>query len=84
MIIERRTALNFLREGMQALLGALAKRLNENGIFVSHCHEGAWRPPDEPHHYTKHWFEENGWAIWDGSPGVKPTGRVAWLLTTTG
>jgi hypothetical protein len=84
VIIERLTAqLDFNRD-IGVVLGALAKRLDRNGIFVSHCHDGAWKPPAEPRHFTKPWFAENGWTIWNGSPSAKPAGQVAWLFTSTG
>ena len=84
VIIERRTAQTFFNHDIGAVLDALAKRLNQNGILFSHCHDGAWKPPARPRHYTELWFQENGWAIWDGSSGRKPPGRVAWLFTSTG
>jgi SAM-dependent methyltransferase len=84
VIVERRTAQIYSTYDMGAVLGALAKRLNQNGILVSHCHDGAWRPPAKPRHHTSLWFQESGWAIWNGSPDPKPAGQVAWLSTTTG
>lgn len=84
VIIERRTAQIFLSHDIGALLGALAMRLTPDGVFFSHSHDGAWKPPAKRRHFTKPWFEQNGWTIWDGSPGRKPAGRVAWLFTSTG
>jgi SAM-dependent methyltransferase len=84
VIIERRTAQIFLNRDIGAVLGALAKRLGQDGILLSHCHDGAWKPPAEPRHFSKSWFRENGWTIWNGSPVRKPPGRVAWLFTSTG
>jgi len=84
VIIERRTAQNYFSHDIGAVLSALAGRLTEDGIFFSHCHDGAWKPPAEPRHYTESWFREAGWPIWDGSLGRKPSGRVAWLFTSTG
>lgn len=83
VIIERRTAQLFSQD-MGAILHALGKRLGQEGIFLSHCHDGAWRPPAAPRHFTKSWFQENRWTIWNGGSRRKPPGRVAWLLTTTG
>lgn len=84
VIIERRTAQLFGNSGIGEVLGALAKRLNQDGIFLSHCHDGGWRPPAEPRHYTTAWFEENQWTIWNGSPDGKPRGQVAWPEMSTG
>jgi hypothetical protein len=83
-IIERRTAQTLLRDSMDAALTALAARMGPNGIFLSHCHDGGWKPPAQPRHFTAAWFRRNRWVIWNGSPGRKPPGRVAWLVTSTG
>ena len=84
VIIERLTAQNYHTHGIGTVLNALAQRLSENGIFLSHCHDGAWRPPAEPRHYSGQWFREAGWTIWNGHPERKPTGRFAWLVSSTG
>jgi len=83
VVIERRTAQLFVTQGLDEVLAALAARLDENGIFVSHCHDGAWKPPAHPRHYTREWFVDHRWNLWNGV-GKKPAGRVAWLQTTTG
>ncbi len=84
VIIERRTAQIYFNRDIEAVLGALTIRLGQDGILLSHCHDGAWEPPAEPRHFTKSWFQQNRWTIWNGGPGRKPPGRVAWLLTSTG
>lgn len=84
VIIERRTAQIFPSDNRGAVLSALAARLGSNGIFLSHSHDGGWKPPAEPRHFTEAWFRENQWVIWNGSRGRKPPGRVAWLITSTG
>jgi hypothetical protein len=84
VIIERLTVQNYFTHDMGSVLNILAKRLSEDGIFISHCHDGAWKPPAKPRHYTESWFREAGWAIWSGGSGRKPPGRVAWFLSSTG
>jgi hypothetical protein len=84
VVIERRTAQLFFGQNMAGVLDAMAKRLSENGIFLTHCHDGAWRPPAEPRHFPETWFEETGRTLWRGGPGRKPPGRVAWPVTSTG
>jgi hypothetical protein len=84
VIIERRTAQIYFNSVLGGVLGALAIRLGQDGILLSHCHDCAWKPPAEPRHFTKSWFQQNRWAIWNGGPGRKPSGRVAWLFTSTG
>jgi SAM-dependent methyltransferase len=77
VIIERSTAQLFADR--DAVLGALAKRLAPNGIFLSHSHDARWRPPAPRQHLTASWFRQNGWTIWNGWPAPKPPGRVVWL-----
>jgi hypothetical protein len=84
VIIERSTAQGYFDRDIEAVLGALERRLSQGGIFFSHCHDGGWRPPAEPRHFTEPWFRENEWTFWNGGPGRKPPGRVAWLITSTG
>lgn len=84
VIIERLTAQNYFDRDLGAVLGALARRLGPEGIFLSHCHDGGWKPPAQPRHFTKQWFQDNEWIIWNGAPSQKPRGQVAWLFTTTG
>ena len=84
VIIERRTAQLYFNSNIEGVLGALTMRLGQDGIFLSHCHDGGWMPPAEPLHFTKSWFQQNRWDIWNGGPGRKPSGRVAWLFTSTG
>jgi Methyltransferase domain len=83
VVIERRTAQNYFTHDLGAVLSVLANRLSKDGIFFSHCHDGAWKPPDRPRHYSEAWFRDSAWTIWNGS-GRKPPGRVAWLLRSTG
>lgn len=84
VIIERRTAQLYFSHDIGPVLGELAKRLGQDGILLSHCHDGGWKPPAEPRHFTQPWFQQNRWTIWNGGPGRKPPGRVAWLFTSTG
>jgi hypothetical protein len=84
VIIERLTAQNYFTRDIGTVLNGLAQRLSENGIFFSHSHDGAWKPPAKRRHYSESWFHEAGWTIWNGRPGRKPLGRVAWLFTSTG
>jgi 2-polyprenyl-3-methyl-5-hydroxy-6-metoxy-1,4-benzoquinol methylase len=83
-IIERRTAQTYEAEDRATLLSSVAARMTPEGIFVSHCHDNRWKPGTKPRHATGEWFRNYDWVIWNGGPGTKPPGRVAWLVTTTG
>jgi len=84
VIIERSTVQNYYSRDIGTVMNPLANRLSENGIFFSHCHNGAWRPPAKPVHFSESWFKGAGWTIWYGDSGRKPQGRVAWLCLSTG
>jgi SAM-dependent methyltransferase len=84
MIIERCTLQNFSDEERGRALDALVSRLKKDGIFLSHCHDGGWRPDREPVHATRQLFVERGWTIWSRSAGHRPAGRAAWIYQTTG
>jgi hypothetical protein len=86
VIIERRTAQNYVAtNSMPQFLAAVAGRLAARGLFVSHFHDGAWRPGKSVRHLPGEWFEKNGWPISHGRrPGRPIHGQVAWLLTSTG
>jgi hypothetical protein len=71
------------------ILERLSERLNSNGIFVSHCHMGWWRPGDSEEHMFRAWFREHGFVIYvervDRSDRPeKNSGRVALLSYSTG
>lgn len=84
VIVERRTVQGYPKKDRDRALSALAARLSPNGLFFSHCHDGAWRPPAEPFHATEAWFRAGDWTVWDGQPGKMADGRVAWIYRTTG
>jgi len=80
VIIERRTLQLFAPEERQAALEALASRLAEGGIFLSHCHDGGWRPPANPFHATEALFRNSGWTMFTKPSAGKPKSRSAWLV----
>ena len=82
-IIERRTLQVFSSEERGIALDMLASRLKPDGLFLSHCHDGGWKPPDEPVHQVENFFRDRGWTI---SRSERPShaGRVAWLEMSTG
>jgi hypothetical protein len=82
VIIERRTLQLFPEESRAAAMEAVANRLGPKGIFFSHCHDGRWKPPAQPKHFTHAWFVSQGWAFQRDDAPV--TRRVAWLFTSTG
>ena len=84
LIIERRTLQVFAPEERQAALEALATRLQDGGVLLSHCHDGAWRPPAKPFHATEALIRNSTWAILTELSVAKPRSRSAWLVRSTG
>jgi SAM-dependent methyltransferase len=84
VIIERRTVQLFRGPEFGKALEALARRLRPDGLFLSHCHDGGWRPPTPPAHAAESWFREQGWTIWRGDLRTAPNKRVANLFMSTG
>jgi len=82
VVIERRTLQLFPPEERPVALDALSARLAVHGILLSHCHDGAWRPPEPREHALEELFRQRGWTIGrdDGAPGE----RAAWLVLSTG
>jgi hypothetical protein len=82
-IIERRMLQLFPEDERGIALETLASRLTQDGLFLSHCHDGRWKPPDEPVHQVERFFRDRGWTICGGE-GLNQAGRVAWLEMSTG
>lgn len=84
LVIERRALQVFAPDERQAALDALATRLTDGGVLLSHCHDGAWRPPAEPFHATEALIRNSGWTILTALSVAKPESRSAWLVRSTG
>jgi SAM-dependent methyltransferase len=85
VIIERLTVQLFPEQDRPKALQALAGRLGNVGIFLSHCNDGAYPSKHRQHfHASESWFREQGWMIWDSAPATALSGRVAWLLRSSG
>ena len=83
-IIERRTLQLFPEEERGAALDALASRLHPNGLFLSHCHDGGWKPPGKPVHQVERFFRDRCWVISRWGDLTDHAGRMAWLEMSTG
>jgi len=84
VVVERRMLQLFEPERRPIVLAALASRMNENAILLSHAHYGHWRPDEDCTHPLRSLLLETGWQLWSPHHGPKPLGRVAWLYFTTG
>ena len=89
VVIERCTVQLFSNSERDKILERLSARLNPNGIFVSHCHMGWWRPGDPEEHMFESWFREHGFLIHKervdrSDRPQKNSGRIALLSYSTG
>jgi SAM-dependent methyltransferase len=85
VIIERRTAQNYAAtNSMPQFLAAVARRLAPRGLFVSHFHDGGWRPGKPETHLPGEWFTSNGWPIVRGKHAGPVSRQMAWLIRSTG
>jgi hypothetical protein len=84
LVIERRTAQLFGTK-MGEALAALSKRLARPGVFLSHCHDGSWKPPQPRVVVTEKWFRSQGWAVVNNDAiEIEVTDRIAWPFLSTG
>lgn len=82
VVIERRTIQLFKGAERDRALAAVARRLAPRGIFVSHSHLGAWKPPAPRTHHAESWFRQNGWTVWKSAGTLRD--RAAWLVVSSG
>ena len=83
-IIERRTLQLFPEQERGAALDCLISRIQPNGLFLSHCHDGRWKPPAEPVHRVERLFRDRGWPIFPRDVSLDHPGHMAWLVISTG
>ncbi len=81
VVIERRTVQLMARGTRPVALERLTARLGERGIFVSHQHDGGWRPGTPLTHYAEAWLTSRGFILWpDASRDPEPSAaRLAYL-----
>jgi len=89
VVIERRTVQLFAESERDGILDRLTSRLQRNGIFLSHCHMGWWRPGMPREHLAESWFREHGFTVsYEGSEDVSrlkhDSGRIALLSVSSG
>ena len=89
VVIDRQMVQLFLESEFDQILNRLVDRLRPNGIFVSNCHMGWWRPGMPRQHPAEKWLQEHGFTVWKSrmeSPNqikAHPR-RIALLSVTTG
>jgi hypothetical protein len=86
VVIERRTVQLFPAAERPEALERLVARLAIPGVFVSHEHQGAWRPGDTRTHYAEGWLASRGFMVQSDTrfldSGAAP--RLALLVFSSG
>jgi hypothetical protein len=86
VIIERRTVQLFPRSEQLSALHHLVGRLADRGVFVSHEHQGCWRPGEPRRHYAEEWLRSQRFVVRNGADGDERDSapRLAYLMFSTG
>jgi hypothetical protein len=84
VVIERRTVQLFPPASQPAALDALEGRLAPRGVFVSHQHNGVWRPGEDRTHYGKAWTEARGFVTPGADDLNRKASRLAYFVYTSG
>jgi hypothetical protein len=84
VIIERKTLQLFPDEERPRALRAVLARLSPQGILLTHCHDGCWRPPAAPRHHVEPLLEPADMRVapWGSLP--EGEGQCAFIFTSTG
>ena len=83
VVIERRTLQLFPDSDQVSALGCLIARLADTGVFVSHQHQGRWRPGEPRTHYARAWLTSRGF-VFGSEAESNSTPRLAHLMFSTG
>lgn len=86
VVIERRTLQLFPEAERLTSLDRLIARLSDRGVFVSHEHQGNWRPGDDRSHYARSWLASRGFVFGpeEAAHQSGATARMARLTFSTG
>ena len=83
VVIERRTLQLFPEAERAAALSAVAARLSDCGILLTHCHDGRWRAPAAPRHVIEPLLGSHFYRMRHGAT-LPPDGRAAMVVMSTG
>jgi hypothetical protein len=88
VVIERRTLQLFPEGERPAALDRLTARLADGGVFVSHQHDGGWRPGDDRTHYAETWLASRDFVVHSGialsDSDSDAASRLAYLVFSSG
>ena len=86
VVVERRTVQLFPQHERFSALGRLVDRLAGRGVFVSHQHQGWWKPHEPRTHYAEAWLKSQGFVLRSQVEGnqLDSAPRLADLMFSTG
>ncbi len=84
VIVERRTLQLFPVGERGAAVAGVLGRLAANGVFLSHYHNGAWKPSQPRTHLMESFLDAGDFQIARHASVIRPDGRVAFLIMSTG
>jgi hypothetical protein len=85
VVIERRTVQLFPADERFGAIERLTARLADRGMFLSHQHDGGWRPGEDRTHYAAAWLEAMGFVVRSNVTGDdRSAQRLAYLMFSTG
>jgi SAM-dependent methyltransferase len=84
VIVERKTLQLFPNAERRAAVARVVGRLAPNGIFLSHYHNGAWKPSQPRTHLIEALLDPGDFQIARHAAVIHPEGRVAFLIMSTG
>jgi SAM-dependent methyltransferase len=84
VIVERKTLQLFPDHQRGAAVDRVVGRLAANGVFLSHCHNGAWKPSQPRTHLTESLLDPDDFQIVRHGSVIRPDRRVAFLFMSTG
>lgn len=84
VVIERKTLQLFPERERAVALGAVVNRLSQNGILLTHCHDGGWKPPASPIHLIQPLLRPSGVTVVEQGSPVPNEGRIAFVVMSTG
>jgi hypothetical protein len=86
VVIERRTLQLFPPDEQISGCDRLVGRLAQRGLFVSHEHQGGWRPGQARTHHAERWLRSKGFVVRSGAGDERydSAPRLAYLIFSTG
>ena len=84
VIVERKTLQLFPEGERSGAVSAVVARLSENGLLLTHSHDGRWKPPASRRDPVRPMLERSGLHVTGLGAPLPAEGRVAFSFVSTG